>query len=627
MGTSASVQVDKDFTEHAQTLGGYITDAIAADLADHAGDSEQDRLASQQFVRGLVTSDKTLKSIRVFQRAQGRDSLYVNAGGQSGDMPTAHDLQLVASGTPSQEHSSIAGVPTLESLKPIWIGGHVWGSVEIDYSLAGRVTSLGEIWRDIAGVTLLGLITELVLFWLLLRTVVLRRLHRLATVATRVATLWPDPKALEPQVSATRDELAVLSSQVDEVLRKIGRRARQDQVIVDLSLQAARVADLDELMVAAGAAVGQVVPQNELVFAELVGDPSDPSVAFSLSHPNVSAQPRSRLSDLATLQFIAATGEDVFYREGVAEDRFDTTSFVTQGVRSGFGVLVPGDSRPFGVLAAYSSDADAFEAGDLGFIKSLAMLLGATATRLHADRDRLAGEERLQATFLTSPAGIIFIDHRNGKILEANPAFCESVGYDAGELRGLSVVDIVHPDDLDWAVSQIASAATAGVSNVDSPPGDARFEQRFNTKDGRTVWMQLSASLVRDSEGEPRYFQSICIDVTERKAAETTLQRTLSLLRKTGEDRQRLMTSLVQAQREQSKDASNLHEHVTQVLVGSALELDRLATVTADPESARRIELTRLAVSGAITELRDATDRRRGGRQNLPAVRFVKVHA
>jgi signal transduction histidine kinase len=131
--------------------------------------------------------------------------------------------------------------------------------------------------------------------------------------------------------------------------------------------------------------------------------------------------------------------------------------------------------------------------------------------------------------------------------------------------------------------------------------------------------------VVRDSEGEPRYFQSTCIDVTERKAAEATLQSTLSLLRKTGEDRQRLMTSLVQAQHEQSKDANNLHEHVTQVLVGSALELDRLATVTADPESARRIELTRDAVNAAVTELRDATDRRRGDRQNIPARRLKVV--
>ena len=294
---------------------------------------------------------------------------------------------------------------------------------------------------------------------------------------------------------------------------------------------------------------------------------------------------------------------------------------MAQGVRSGFGVLIPGDARPFGVLAAFSRDVDAFEAGDLGFIKSLAMLVGATATRLQANRDRLAGEGRLQATFLTSPAGIIFIDHRNGRILDANPAFCEALGYNASELQGLSVVDIIHPDDLEWAASQIASAATSGLSKPDSTPAEARFEQRFVTKGGRTVWMQLSASLVRDSEGEPRHFQSTCIDVTERKAAEATLQSTLSLLRKTGEDRQRLMTSLVQAQHEQSKDAGNLHEHVTQVLVGSAIELERLATVTTDPESARRIELTRIAVSEAVTELRDATDRRRDDRRSLPALR------
>jgi PAS domain-containing protein len=527
----------------------------------------------------------------------------------------------------------VDGVPTLESLSPIWIDGRVWGSVEMAYSLAGRTNAVALIWRNVILVTVGGLVIELLLFWLLLRAVILRRLSRLASVTTRVSELWPDTPVAETRVPATRDELAMVSGQVDEMWRKIRRRARQDQVLFELSLRAAGTAALDELMAEAGTAVGQMVPNTELVVAELVGRRSDPSVrAFSSSDASLSALPPSRLSDLAVIQYVTTSGEDVFYQEGAHEDRFDIASVVAHGIRSGFGVLIPGDTRPYGVLAAFSRDADAFEAGDLGFIRSLAVLVGATANRLQADRDRRAGEDRLQATFRTSPAGIILIDPGNGKILDANPAFCEAVGYDADELHGRSVVDIVHPDDLEWAASQMASAAAAsaaapGLNGVDSTPGNGRFEQRLVAKDGRTVWMQLSASLVRDSEGEPRYFQSTCIDVTERKAAEATLHSTLSLLRKTGEDRQRLMTSLVQAQHEQSKDASNLHEHVTQVLVGSALELDRLAAVTADPDSARRIESTRVAVSGAISELRDATDRRRSDRQNLPAVRLLKVPA
>src|SRR5438309_4498254 len=68
MGTSASAQVEKDFTDHAQRLGGYLAASIASDLTDQAGNSEPDQVAAQRFVAGLVTSDKTMRSIRVFQR-------------------------------------------------------------------------------------------------------------------------------------------------------------------------------------------------------------------------------------------------------------------------------------------------------------------------------------------------------------------------------------------------------------------------------------------------------------------------------------------------------------------------------------------------------------------------------
>ncbi len=149
---------------------------------------------------------------------------------------------------------------------------------------------------------------------------------------------------------------------------------------------------------------------------------------------------------------------------------------------------------------------------------------------------------------------------------------------------------------------------------IEGPIRDsALFEQRFIARDGSVVWMQMSAGLVRGTDGEPAYFQSTCIDITERKAAEATLQSTLSLLRRTGEDRQRLMASLVQAQQEQTRAAGELHHHVTQVLAGSALELERLAEAAGDSETGPRLESTRAAIEKALEDLRAVTDRRASG--------------
>jgi PAS domain S-box-containing protein len=525
-----------------------------------------------------------------------------------------------------KEHSSVDGQPTLEYITPLWAAGRVWGIVEIDYSLATRTNAVVSVWRETAMVTGLGLTIELALFWFLFRRVVLQKLRRLTTVATGLTSHDLEQEQLEPGGNPGRDDIAIVGNHIDNLVRAMRRRGDQDQVIYDLGLRAARATELNKLMGDAASLLSVVIPNATLVAVELIGEPSDYSIrAFSSSEPGQATQPPAKLSDHPVVNYVATRGEEVFYQEGVVEERFDVTNILEQGIRSGFGVLIPGDTRPYGVLAAFSRDHNAFQVDDLGFVRSLAGLVGATAARLQADRDRMSSEARLHDTFATSPAGIIFIDHRDGNLLDANPAFCNALGYSAEELRERNVLDILHPDDLAWAGREIAAFLDPAIESEFAvggvAPDSALLEQRFIARDGSMVWMQMSAGLVRDSSGEPAYFQSTCIDITERKTAEATLQSTLALLRRTGEDRQRLMLSLMRAQQEQSESANELHHHVTQVLVGSALELGRLGSIVADADSARSIEQTQATVQGAITDLRDATDRRQGVSRKLVSVK------
>jgi PAS domain S-box-containing protein len=599
MGLGASRRINRSYAQHAHELSGYINAGVTS--------AETDRASAEAFVRQLMSSDASLRSIRVFQGAVSDGSIYAGAGGQA-DMPSTHDLQLAAAGASVQEHSTVDGQPTLEYITPLWAGGRFWGIAEIDYSLAVQTTAIAEVWRDTALVTGLGLAIELALFWFLFNSLVLEKLRRLAAVATGLAGHDLEQERLQPGGNPGADDIAIVGDHIDNLVLAMRRRADQDQLLFTLGLRAARAGDLTILLREMAAAVQYLMPNAVLVAEELAGDDSDMYIrTFASSDPDLDPQPPMKLGNSAVLNYIITSGEDVFYEDGNGEDRFDISAIVARDVCCGLGVIIPGELRPYGVLAAYSGEAHAFKTGDMGFFRSLATLIGATAARLQADRDRLSSEARLQDTFATSPAGIIFIDPRNGTILDANLAFCETLGYQADELRSLGVLDIVHPDDIEWAATEIASAGTPGSAN----PDQLRFEQRFVAKDGAVVWMQLSASLVRDSAGEPSYFQATCIDVTERKTAETTLQSTLSLLRRTGEDRQRLMRSLMRAQQEQAESANHLHHHVTQVLVGSALELERLGSLAADADTARSIEQTRAAVEGAVADLRSATDRRK----------------
>jgi signal transduction histidine kinase len=54
-----------------------------------------------------------------------------------------------------------------------------------------------------------------------------------------------------------------------------------------------------------------------------------------------------------------------------------------------------------------------------------------------------------------------------------------------------------------------------------------QLEYRFIAKDGRTVWLQDSFTIVRDDSGRPWYSQGFALDITDRKLAEQDRERLL----------------------------------------------------------------------------------------------------
>ncbi|MCS6800478.1 MAG: PAS domain S-box protein [Chloroflexota bacterium] len=116
-----------------------------------------------------------------------------------------------------------------------------------------------------------------------------------------------------------------------------------------------------------------------------------------------------------------------------------------------------------------------------------------------------------QRAFRAAASGVVFVS-RDGRILEANPTFCEITGYREDELRGMSVQDLSHPDD--------RRAESAGIQQLEA--GELQsfsIEKRYRRKDGRTIWVQLEIALVRPEQGEPGYCIAQVIDITARKEA------------------------------------------------------------------------------------------------------------
>ncbi|MCC6315311.1 MAG: PAS domain S-box protein [Thermomicrobiales bacterium] len=122
-----------------------------------------------------------------------------------------------------------------------------------------------------------------------------------------------------------------------------------------------------------------------------------------------------------------------------------------------------------------------------------------------------ASEARFRAAFANAPIGMT-LTKPDGSIVQVNRAFCEIVGYDADEALRLTLCDLTHPDD--------RSAADPLPAET---PGSRQVEKRYLRRDGRIVWVEVSASLVRDDAGQPLHIVSQIQDVTARKQAEAEL--------------------------------------------------------------------------------------------------------
>src|SRR5713226_310852 len=121
-------------------------------------------------------------------------------------------------------------------------------------------------------------------------------------------------------------------------------------------------------------------------------------------------------------------------------------------------------------------------------------------------------ETRFRTLFEQAQAGMAFAS-LDGHITTVNPAFCELVGYSDAELRTKSLLDITHPKDVP-AIQEAMQRMLAGEEQ------GMRIEKRYTRRDGVPVWVDLTARLVRDGESRPMYFQTVAVDIRDRKRNE-----------------------------------------------------------------------------------------------------------
>ncbi|MGH3906235.1 MAG: putative bifunctional diguanylate cyclase/phosphodiesterase, partial [Pseudonocardiaceae bacterium] len=138
------------------------------------------------------------------------------------------------------------------------------------------------------------------------------------------------------------------------------------------------------------------------------------------------------------------------------------------------------------------------------------------ASRRSTEDALRASDARFQALFTQAGVGITIVD-LDGSVLDANAALLTMLGHPLDEMSGLTITDLVHPDDR-ADVQAMARTLLAGRHD------HFRVQQRLVRADGEMLWAQLSATLVRAEDGDPRFWVVMAEDVTDRYRLQSRLR-------------------------------------------------------------------------------------------------------
>lgn len=126
-----------------------------------------------------------------------------------------------------------------------------------------------------------------------------------------------------------------------------------------------------------------------------------------------------------------------------------------------------------------------------------------------------ASEARFRAIFEQAGIGVALGD-AEGRLIQANPAYCRIVGYSPDELAGVSFTEYTHPDDRE-AEMVLFRELMAGTREYYT------IQKRHIRKDGQTCWGAVTVTPARDAGGQPRFAIRMLQDITEQKGTMTAL--------------------------------------------------------------------------------------------------------
>jgi len=125
-------------------------------------------------------------------------------------------------------------------------------------------------------------------------------------------------------------------------------------------------------------------------------------------------------------------------------------------------------------------------------------------------------EQRFRRIFEESPLGIALVRQPNLEVVQANPAFCRMLGYQADQIVGRTITDVTHVDDREMLLRSAMHVDDGSNRGV---------EVRFVTGAAILAWGHIGLSQMGRSDSRPNLLLALVEDVTREKRVEAELRQ------------------------------------------------------------------------------------------------------
>ncbi|HLY61477.1 MAG TPA: PAS domain S-box protein [Terriglobia bacterium] len=217
-------------------------------------------------------------------------------------------------------------------------------------------------------------------------------------------------------------------------------------------------------------------------------------------------------------QIKGKTDSEIFLSEHAAEYRANDLKVLREGVSMEFEEVADLKDGP------HTSIVHKFPLFDThGNIYATGGVATDITERKRAEEALRKSEERWRSVFENSAIGVALTD-LNGQFLATNPVYQKMVGYTEEELQGQTFLDITHEDyrEANWTLID---------ELLEEKRLQFQIEKQYRRKDGSSIWVRKTVSLVPGSESVPRFIMVLSEDITERKRAEKALRKSREHLR------------------------------------------------------------------------------------------------